>query len=214
MKSIKNFNGFRLFLILISFLCHSFFFAQDSTDHGKRLKASIFLAKGAYIYSAEENFNKQILNNSIRLKDADFSYNGGKIGKILIKSTANTTNKEEPFTDQLQIAIKKKEGEDLITIDERIQISETQKKLIHSQQFNQHPSSGQFLTIYQGVKDYIAPGCHYDELSKIANENPNLLITLALDHLHSQKYFQYNNKSLNFCFSLVFCVRPPPSVLL
>ncbi|MBW7675848.1 hypothetical protein [Chryseobacterium chendengshani] len=209
LKYAYNFNILRILLILLFF--QSFAYAQDSPAQVKKQPASIVVSKGSYIYSTDENFNKQILNNKIVLKNADVSYNSGRQDEILITSLPDNSKPKKQFKDQLQTEVKKKKKEALNTINKKIKEFEKRKKeFFHSQQFTQDASSGQFLAIHQGVKDYITPTYHHNNLSKIVNGYNNFLISSALDYLHSQKYFQYNNKSLDFCFSQVFSVRPPP----
>lgn len=196
-------------MIIIFFLFHSFVSAQDSTGQAKRQSASIVFSKGAYIYSTDENFNKQILSNKIVLENAEVSHDSGKNNKILIKSTSDSIHKKKQFPDQLQNAVKKKRKEAQNTINKKIKEFEEKKKLFQSQQFNPAPFTGKFLAGHQIFKDYITPPYHYD-YSKMGNRYHRILITLALDYLHAQKYIHYNNKSLDHCFSKVFSVRPPP----
>ncbi len=212
LKYQNNFNSFRIFLILIFSLCHSFLSARDSIEHEIRQQVSIVMAKGAIIYSTEENFNKQILNKDIRLKGGDFLFNVSKKDQILIKSTASASSKKTPLKDQLQNAVKKKKKDEQDTVDKKIRAFEKQKELFHSHQFYHHPSSGQFLTVYQVAKDYIVPNNHHDNFSKTVHRYHNFLITSSLNYLHSYKYFHYNNKSLDYCYSQVYSVRPPPIV--
>ncbi|MCU7615486.1 hypothetical protein N0B16_13695 [Chryseobacterium sp. GMJ5] len=212
LKYKEHFNIFRIFLVLILLLCQSFVFAQDSITNAKKEQPNIVMTNGAYIYSTDENFNKQILNNEVNLKNGELTYHqSDKNSKVIIKSVADAANKKEPFQNQFKNTVKKKKKE-TNSIDKRIKEFEKQKKDFQSQQFNPDPFTGKFLAGHQIFKDYITPPYHHD-YSKMVNRYHRILITLALDYLHSQKYIQYNNKSLDHCFSKVFSVRPPPHTL-
>ena len=208
LKFVQNFNAFRIVFTLISLLFNPILFAQDSLFFEKKNQVTVTVTNSTYIYSADEAFNKQVLSSKIVLKNADVSYHhSGKI-KILIASSSH--HKEKHFADQVKASAIKKEKERIRALRKKIEEFEKGKEKFKTEQYTQYPSSEKFQAVYYISKDYLAPGYHYDDLSKLAYRDENSLRKLALDYLHAKKYNDYNNKSLNYCFSHIFSVRPPP----
>lgn len=72
------------------------------------------------------------------------------------------------------------------------------------------PSSGSFSNSKNPVKHFLNERSHHHDQNEVTASERQYVVLRALDYLHSQQYFAYNNKSFNFCYSQVYSVRPPP----
>lgn len=187
-------------------------YAQKANSQQQITPTTIVLKDGANLYSADDNFNKQILSNKIILKNYDVSYreNGGK--GHLLKLIAKKSQKEEKkdLKNQLKIAENKRRKETLQQVKKEIEKFEKRVQFFVKHDFNGAPPPDQFFSSSSMAKNYVIPSQSTHDFSKFYISADNYVITQALDFLHSQKYTYYNNKSLDFCFSEVFSVRPPP----
>lgn len=187
-------------------------YAQKANSQQQITPTTIVLKDGANLYSADDNFNKQILSNKIILKNSDVSYqeNGGK--ERLLKLIAKQSQKEEKkdLKNQLKIAENKRQKEALQQVKKEIEKFEKRVKVFVQHDFNGAQPPDQFFSSSSIAKNYVIPSQNTHDFSKFYISADAYVITQALDFLHSQKYTYYNNKSLDFCFSEVFSVRPPP----
>lgn len=212
MNFIKGLNYFPALLLILCVLLSNNVYAQDANPQQQITPTTIVLKDGANLYSADDNFNKQILNNKIILKNSDVSYeeNGGK--EHLLKLIAKQSKKEEKrdLKNQLKIAENNRQKEALQQVKKEIEKFEKRVQVFVKIDFNGAPSSDQFFSSTSIAKNYVTPSQSSHDFSKFYISADAYVITQALDFLHSQKYTYYNNKSLDFCFSKVFSVRPPP----
>lgn len=211
---IKGLNYFPalLLILLLLFSLSNNVYAQEANSQQQITPTTIVLKDGANLYSADDNFNKQILTNKIILKNSDVSYqeNGGK--EHLLKLIAKQSKKEEEkdLKNQLKIAENKRQKEALQQVKNEIEKFEKKIQVFVKHDFNNALSPDQFFSTTSIVKNYVTPSQSTHDFSKFYISADAYVITQALDFLHSQKYTYYNNKSLDFCFSEVFSVRPPP----
>lgn len=209
---IKSLNYFPALLLILLFSLSSNVYAQKANSQQQITPTTIVLKDGANLYSADDNFNKQILSNKIILKNSDVSYqeNGGK--EHLLKLIAKQSQKEEKkdLKNQLKIAENKRQKETLQQVKKEIEKFEKRVQVFVKHDFNGAPSPNQFFSSSSIAKNYVIPSQSTQDFSKFYISADAYVITKALDFLHSQKYTYYNNKSLDFCFSEVFSVRPPP----
>lgn len=165
------------------------------------------MSDGVAIYSSDDSFNNQISQNKIILKNADVSFAVFKNSKILVVSTsANHRNLAKQAKDFGGKKRKKALKDIQVTIDEY----KTRSKLFTKNDFSHLPSPTQFFSVHSSTKDYIIPNDSGNSFSKINANNKDYSVKIALNYLHTKKITHYNNKSLDYCFSVVFSVRPPP----
>lgn len=165
------------------------------------------MSDGVAIYSSDDSFNNQISQNKIILKNADVSFAVFKNSKILVVSTsANHRNLAKQAKDFGGKKRKKVQKDIQITIDEY----KTRSKIFIKNDFNHLPSPTQFISRHSSTKDYIIPNDNGSGFSKINVNNKDYSVKIALNYLHTQRITYYNSKSLDYCFSVVFSVRPPP----
>jgi hypothetical protein len=212
---IKSLNYFpALFLILLFSLSNNVY-AQEANSQQQITPTTIVLKDGANLYSADDNFNKQILSNKIILENSDVSYQGSGYKEHFLKLIARQSQREEKkdLKNQLKIAENKRQKEALQQIKREIEKFEKRVQVFVKLDFNDATSPDQFFSTNTIAKNYVTPSQSTHDFSKLYISADPYVVTQALDFLHSQKYTYYNNKSLNFCFSEVFSVRPPPVFL-
>lgn len=197
-----------LIKFFILFLFQINFFSAKANRKDSLNDAFIYVDKNVQIFSNDDIFSKQLQNAGIA--------NGQKI-KIcpsLQKSESlnnteqveiETSLKNKNLVFKNEVGAKENEKETLKKIYE---FQKRKKNISRSEMFATH-SEGSFKA-YTGLdKASIFPTAHHYFLGKFfavkdfaAKEN--------LKFIHSQEYVFYNSKSLDFCFSIVFSVRPPP----
>lgn len=211
MNFIKSLNYFPALLLILLFSLSNNVYSQEVNSQQQITPTTIVLKDGANLYSADDNFNKQILSNKIILKNSDVSYqeNGGK--EHLLKLITKQSQKEEKnLKNQLKIVKDKSQKEALKQVKKEIEKFEKRVQVFVKHDFNGAPSPDQFFSSSSIAKNYVIPSQSTHGFSKFYISADAYVITQALDFLHSQKYTYYNNKYLDFCFSEVFSVRPPP----
>jgi hypothetical protein len=208
----KNFYGGscinRVITIIIFFLFNSFFAQQQLTPSDDK-PTTIFLSDGVAIYSSDDSFNDQISQKKITLKNADVSFAVFKNSKILVASTS-TSQRNQTLAKQAKDFEQKKRKKALKDIQITIDEYKTKSKLFTKNDFNHLPSPTQFFSRHSSTKDYIIPTDNGSGFSKINVNNKDYSVKIALNYLHTQRITYYNSKSLDYCFSVVFSVRPPP----
>jgi len=200
---------FRIVILIILF-SSNFFYTQEKKSSIDQ-SVTIVLAKGAVFYSSDESFNKQILQKKIIIENANLSFGKSSNSKILVLSSRRP--KAHNLAQQLKSSQEKKRREAIRQIKAKIDDYELKSKFFETETFHNSPSTSQFFSSSTTVKNYICPNYNGNDFSKIYAEAKGYFVKRALDFLHSQKYKCYNNKSLDFCFSKVFSVRPPPYLI-
>ena len=203
---------FRILLLTLILLCTTNSYAQKSEIH-KVEQATIVLKDGAKIYSTDEAFNKQVNNNIVVLKNADLTPQSKKSTKILEASSAKEEVIEKDFKQEVKNAAEEKRKKELRKVKKEVEKHEKRKEAFLNFDFEDFPSPSQFLSSNSSSKNYIAPSHNGNDFSKIYTIQKDYSVKRALDYLHAAKYILYNNKSLDFCYSQVYSVRPPPMLL-
>jgi hydroxymethylpyrimidine pyrophosphatase-like HAD family hydrolase len=206
----KCFGCFCGLLFLLFFSFNSLLNAQVGI--GNSAQSAIVLKNGAAIYSTDAKFNQQINSDKISLQNAEVFYeseNGDEV--ILVAASEKSIESEKKdLKTQVKIAENNKKKEELKKLEKQVSDYESQKEKFESEKIKTFPSSEEFISSTHVNTDYVVPSYHQHKLSKIYSTENQYIITLALDFLHPKKYTYYNNKPLDFCFSEVFSVRPPP----
>lgn len=201
---------FRISLLALILLCTTYSYAQKSETPNKVEPATIVLKDGAKIYSTDEAFNKQVSNNIVVLKNADLTPQNKKSTKILEASSAKEEVIEKDFKQEVKNAAEEKRKKELRKVKKEVEKHEKRKEAFRNFDFEDFPSPSQFLSSNSSSKNYIAPSHNGNDFSKIYTIQKDYSVKRALDYLHAAKYIYYNNKSLDYCFSDIFSVRPPP----
>ncbi|MCD1115975.1 hypothetical protein [Chryseobacterium turcicum] len=176
-------------------------------------QATIILKQGATIFSTDASFNQQINSDKITIKNADVSTSEihsnaqiltGRLNKIPEAETLKKT-----FRNDVKIALENKNKETLKKIKK--EIADYKKRINPFKSENlRFPTSQEFTSATHTNRDYVAPSYNHHHFSKIHASQNQYVIKCALDFLHKQEYIYYNSKSLDYCFTHVFSVRPPP----
>lgn len=197
-----------LIKFFILFLFQINFFSAQENRKDSLNDAFIYVEKNVQIFSSDDIFSKQLQNVAIA--------NDRKI------KTCPSLQKSESLNKTEQVEIKtvfknkklafKNEGvtkhEEKETLEKIHEFQKRKKNISRPEMFATH-SEGSFKA-YTGLdKTSIFQTVHHYFLGKFfaikdfaAKEN--------LKFIHSQEYVFYNSRSLDFCFSTVFSVRPPP----
>lgn len=198
-----------IFLLVFSNILH----AQEG--NGTNLPPVIVLKEGAKIYSQDLYFNKQIDAGKLIVEGENIVFTKNKESqKILISSNSsgqkNGDNKMNHQNKNIEL-LKSKEDQKILA--KEIKKYKTLEKFFDKKKFNTFPSSEEFAAASHVNKYSVAPNYSQNDFSKVTVQQNQNFVKSALDFLHSKKYTYYNSKSLDFCFSQVFSVRPPPSIL-
>lgn len=226
-KSLHNINihvkklnldlSLNYFCIYITFL-FSFFCSFASAQEGigaNSSQATIILKQGATIFSKDDSFNKQINSEKITVKNAEISTVGMlEDGTVLTAKSNKTQEVQTPkkdFKSELKKAEENKKKEALKKVKKEIaDYNDEAKKNSFNTKRLLFPTSEEFISSTHINRDYVAPSYQNHHFSKILVSLNQYVIKSALDFLHKQKYIYYNSRSLDFCFTHVFSVRPPP----
>lgn len=203
--------------IYITFI-FSFFFSFVSAQEGigKEIpQATIVLKQGATIFSKDDSFNNQINSKKITVKNAEISTVGMLDDGTVLTAKSNKTQEvqtpKKDFKSELKKAEENKKKEALKKVEKEIAEHDDEAK---RNSFNAKkvwfPASQQFTASEHVNRDYVAPSYHQHHFSKLAVSLNQYVVKSALDFLHQQKYIYYNSRSLDYCFTHIFSVRPPP----
>lgn len=209
-KSSSNWGLSFSSMLILGFL---FFFSNIvNAQEGFGNHSAVFVVKGgAEIYSTDKDFNHQVRRDKIILQNGNVTLkklSGNE--DLLVVSLKKPEIESKDFKSQIAKANKKKQLAILKEIKNKITDYESRKKSFNLKNIKIFPSSEEFIASSHINRDYVAPSQNQHDLSKIHFVQNQYVIKSALDFLHQQKYTFYNNKSLDFCFSQVFSVRPPP----
>lgn len=213
-KSSSNWGLSFFSMLILGFL---FFFSNivNAQEGFGNNHAAVFVVKGgAEIYSTDKDFNHQVRRDKIILQNGNVTLkklSGNE--DLLVVSSKKPEIESKDFKSQITKANKKKQLAILKEIKNKITDYESRKKSFNLKNIKVFPSSEEFIASSRINRDYVAPSQNQHDLSKIHSVQNQYVIKSALDFLHQQKYTFYNNKSLDFCFSQVFSVRPPPAFI-
>lgn len=204
----KSFGSFCGLWVLLFFFFNSFLNAQVGI--GNPAQSALVLKNGAAIYSTDANFNQQINSDKISLKNTEVFYESGDKVILVAVSDKSIKSEKKDLKTQAKIAESNKKKEALKKLKKQISDYESQKEKFESEKIKTFPSSEEFISSTHVNTDYVVPSYHQHKLSKIYNAGNQYIIKLALDFLYPKEYTYYNSTPLDFCFSKVFSVRPPP----
>lgn len=192
--------GLNFFLFVVFLHFNLFLNAQEvlGNNHG------ITLYGDAKIYSSDEEFNKKVVSKYIYEE-----YNSNDT-KVLVFNAGSARAKEKyDLKENVKAAKDKKDKLALKEIKKKIDDFEKRKKSFSFHHVKNYPSSEDFFSLSHLIKDSVTAS-NYSHHSKIDSIVDNYAVKIALDFLYDRNFHYYNNKSLDFCFSQVFSVRPPP----
>jgi len=211
--TLLDISSSEVFLRFIGFLLFIFHFhifpAQELPDHKNQKSATISLGNGTKIFSIDESFNQQILQEKIKVNPSQISYERESQKLIVSKADIKKTN-DKSFSFQVKAAQKKKEEKDLLAVQENIERFEKRKASFQNVNVLVPFSSSHFFHEKHFAQECAIPSLKSNVFSRIQATAYSFIVKLSLDHLHAQKYTFYNNKSLDDCYAPFFSVRPPP----
>lgn|GEM_PF-3746519 len=205
LKFAKDFNISSVFLILTAFFIYSFFSVQEIKNH-----VSFFLRKSATTYWLGKNIHTQIYDNEIILKDVEFCFQNTDKNKIIhIKQSSDDLAVQKNAIIQMKVCKKQQ----YIVGPRKNEEFETLKRTLQTDRVNNYLLSDSFFGSYYVFIDYIVSDDGKPDLSQSGTPCVQWYIRQILNDLYTKKNIYYNNKSLGYCFYLVFSMRPPPILL-
>lgn len=212
----KGLNLLRIFPVLLFSLFSSSLYAQEDNGTQKEAEPPLVTIQGATIYSADASFNQQLLSDKVVVKEGEAKIvMAGRGGKkvLIVKASVEKEVSPKDMLAQLKKAKAEKEQKILDAVKKEIAHFENEKKEFQFEDYDFLPVSEQFLAVGHSVADYVLPSTHSHDFSNAEQTPSQDLKKKSLDYLHSKKYISYNSRSLDFCFSEVFSVRPPPVLI-
>lgn len=206
----KGLRKIRSLFFIFFFLYSSSILAQTTNNSIQIESPVIFMGDGAELYSADETFNKQVLNQKITIKDHhNVNIEIKRDQQVLI---VGSKRQLQPKTDVSAVANSsgEKKGKD-IARKIKIDLDDLKnKQLIAQNQLNSVPSSEQFLKSNHHYNSLATTTSTVHDLLKLLSWSINYSNVEALKDLHSPNNSFYNSTSLGYCYSFSFSVRPPP----
>lgn len=200
-ENSRSCKRFEISLRIFSFLF--FFFSVQFL--ASPLSDTISINQGTIIFSADESFNKSIaLKKIVFDKGSIVTEDISTEKKILIISKKDLSKNNNSLTKQIKETEVKKQSEIL-----KIKQSHIVKHEIISYNFkNISSSSSYFSKSRKENQNFINNnGNNHHDYSTVYHFFIN---TKALDFLHSQKIYLYNDESLSLFYYEAFSARPPP----
>ncbi|MCD1115978.1 hypothetical protein [Chryseobacterium turcicum] len=197
---ISKFHLFLKLSILFLFQITSFSAKENRKD---TLNASfIYIEKNIEIFSSDVNFTKQLQNAKVITEQ-----------KLVICERLPKTNN---ISKHIQVGIGIEDRTRAFQNDESAKqtekrIKDFQKSKIKKSQWEiySNHTEDSFHEFSGFHKKYISSSEHQYFLDKFFAEK-DFAAKENLKFIHQHQYFLYSSKSLDFCFSTVFSVRPPP----
>ncbi len=173
----------------------------------------ISLISVAKIFSANQDLNQQIDDHAISFSSAMYSKSDSDDEILIITSSAIFKGKLS--NNKVQVGNRTASRSVISHIpDEQKGDNPKIKKEDFENHFKESLPSGHFSSTLKRNSDYINYRTDRKDFSKTCFfENLNL-VKKTLSHLYTHNFTHYNNKSLDYCFSVVFSVRPPPGLSL
>lgn len=209
LNSEKSLSSSLGVIILLLFLCSSFINAQQTENHSDTENVTVFLTNGASLYSTDEAFNNSVNINKGVSNNAEIAQQGNNTRKALDVSSRKEVIKKD-FNHELKNAVNAKQTDEFKKVKQEIENHNERKESFPQIAFNDLASTSQFFSANSVSKNYIAPNHNGNDSFKLYVSNRDYFIKRALNYLHAIQFIYYNNKSLDYCFSQVFSVRPPP----
>lgn len=198
-----------LAIFLLSTLCKISAQEKNASSGGDPVIISI--VGGAHLYSQDKDFNNLISENNVTVNGHIASHhNRNGIHSITISQRVLKKDSRKNFALQVRDIVRKKE--DLILRKARQRIAKYEQQRLHHlvEIVETSNYSGYSVNSNRISQSAFVSNIKSQDFSKIFTTQYRLIVKYALDTLHPQKYNFYNSRSLDFCFTAVFCVRPPP----
>lgn len=172
---------------------------------------SVILIKGAEIHSSDQEFNDQILDKKIVIKESKISYKHKAGFKQLIVSNAQPDNSpDKNSAARLKNAGKKKEHDELQRIQKELAKYEARKDYFQNEKIHIPFSSAHFSSVQSNNKNYIGSSSFHFKSDKSSGKSYRLITQSTLRFLHTDQYKYYNTQAIKQCYTVMFLVRPPP----
>jgi len=185
--------------------------AQEVNDPEKIKAVTISVIGGAQIYSQDEALNKQIVQNRVNISGSIIAYHSGDLTeKLVITNKKLKKDTGKSFAADVRESVNKKKEKLSEKTKQELAQYEKRKENFANEKIGNPFLPDHFFSSQITSKNYGVPRVENYNQSKLELSLYSYIVKSALDHLHSQYYTFYNNRSFDQCFSKVFSVRPPP----
>lgn len=196
-----------LILCALLFSFSNLFFAQNV----KYERVTISVIGGAQIYSQDKALNKQIAQKRVHINGAIIAYHSDDFTeKLVITNQKLKKETQKSFAVEVRESVKRKKEKLSEKTRQQLAQYEKRKEDFANEKIGDPFLPDHFFNSQMTSKNYGVPRVENYHNSKIELSMYSYIVKSALDHLHSQYYTFYNNRSFDQCFSKVFSVRPPP----
>lgn len=209
-KKIKHVTGSRPRSILsiglgkpVVLACILFFYSLYSQE-GFDTTPLISIRGNAQIYSSDSGFSRQFIAQGNK------DYKISNSGKAVVFQSKDFVNGKKPARIKTNFSIQIIDRVGSGKLRKTVADFEHRKKSFNFCHLNRAPISKEQPYSSGSGSSYLIPSTTFNDFSKVCVFQYNLLTSLILELLYLEKYFYFNNRSLDFCFSEVFLVRPPP----
>ena len=204
---VRNSRLLPLLLYALLFSFSNLFFAQNV----KYERVTISVIGGAQIYSQDKALNKQIAQKRVHINGSIIAYHSDDITeKLVITNQKLKKETQKSFAVEVRESVKKKKEKLSEKTRQQLAQYEKRKQDFANEKIGDPFLPDHFFNSQMTSKNYGVPRVENYHSSKIELSMYSYIVKSALDHLHSQYYTFYNNRSFDQCFSKVFSVRPPP----
>ena len=163
------------------------------------------------MYSEDVGLNGQIAQKLVNINGSIVYYNSDDLAeKLVITDKRLKRETEKSFATDVRESVKKKKEKLSEKTRQELAQYEKRKENLANEKIGDPFSCGHFFSSQITSKSYGVPRVENHNHSKLELSIYSYIVKSALDHLHSQYYTFYNNRSFDQCFSKVFSVRPPP----
>lgn len=204
------------FLCISSFLLSiNFISAQSPFTAETGAEVAITVNTGTTIISSDPSFNKQINDSKIATNGIINSYEDDRKSQVIIILKNPEKFKRKPvqsFALSTKKDEKKLSAKVVKTLEKKIV---EYKKLVSNNiadNVRNYNGNGLFSADNSSSSFALPSSNHHHDWPKLFILN-NDSLRLVLSYFSRFQYSFYNNRSLDYCYSKVFSVRPPPSKL-
>lgn len=188
--------------------------AQGNEHFYTPSQATIFLESGTVIYSEDSQFNKQILERTLTLKNSNVSFHDNINQKYSLKVVGRQSIVlKESLSRQLTTSHEKKQIGTLKKIQKEIKKFKERNENLKNLAFNLSPFSNHFFSSGTRSEFYSIQRQNTHDFSKLYIGSDIYKVTKALDCLYSEIERLCSGTSVNLCYTECFSVRPPPQIL-
>lgn len=196
-KNVKYLSLFLLFFV--SFI--NSVFAQN-VDQPQQ--SQIFVSEGAFIYSSDPGFTKQLTDKSITVNKSEVSLTiSADQSELIVKG--KPSKKEVSDKDGRKVIATEAKKEEKLLAKTKIYLK---KRKVVSCKFNNVPSDEHLNTDKNANAQFVHETSSYNFLKYFLkfNEKTNL----RLEFVYSQKYTLYKSIYSTYHYPTSYSVRPPP----